>query len=144
MYKTILHATDLSDNHYHVCEQAIKLAKSLNAKIHFLHVIEQPTSLQLAQGLGFAELVNPSLKDVEAIMAVLGDDLGIPASHQHVKIGSTHKHILEIVAEFSCDLIILGSHASHGLPAFLGSTAHAVMHHAPCDVLTIRSVEIEG
>src|SRR5215216_7935740 len=126
MYKVVLHATDLSGNHYDLCKQAVKLAHSLNAELHFLHVIEQPTSLLLAQNLGFAELLNPSIKDVQQIMAVLGDDLGIPASHQHVEIGSTYKHILDAVNKYQCDLIILGSHAPTGLPIFLGSTAHTI------------------
>lgn len=139
MYKILLHATDLNTNHYALCQQALHLAEKLQARLHLLHVIEQPTSLQLAQSLGFAELVNPAIEDVRQIMAVLGDDLGIPKEQQHVEVGSTHQHILEAVAKYHCDLIILGSHTPTGVPLFLGSTAHAIMHHAPCDVLTLRA-----
>lgn len=140
MYKILLHATDLSDNHYNLCKQSVDFAKGIGAVLHLLHVIEQPASLQIAQSLGFAELINPSVTDVQAIMAVLGDDLGVPVENQHVEIGSTHQHILETVKIFHCDLIILGSHSPSGLPLFLGSTAHVIMHHAPCDILTLRAL----
>lgn len=138
MYKIILHATDLSENHFDLCEQAVKFARSIKAQIHFIHVIEQPVSLQIAQSLGFAELANPNKKAVEAVMQVVGEALNVPLSHQHVEIGSTKQQVLNMIKFLGCDLVILGSHSSDGLPAFLGSTAHSIIHHAPCDVLTMR------
>jgi len=37
------------------------------------------------------------------------------------------------------DLIIIGSHARTGVKRLmLGSTANAVLHGAPCDVLVVR------
>lgn len=139
MYTTILHATDLGGNHFKLCQQALKLAQSLGADIHFLHVIEPPASLQLAQGLGFTEVINPPVEDVVAVMRILGEALNIPVSHQHVETGSTYQNVLKLVSALACDLVILGSHSDDGLPAFLGSTAHSIIHHAPCDVLTIKT-----
>ncbi|MBN9231993.1 MAG: universal stress protein, partial [Legionella sp.] len=40
--------------------------------------------------------------------------------------------------ELNCELIIVGSHSTTGLTSLLGSTAHATVNHAPCDVLTLR------
>ncbi|WP_131783029.1 universal stress protein [Legionella gresilensis] len=140
MYKTILHATDLSDNHYNLCQQAVKLAQCFKAKLHFLHVIETPASLQWAQSLGFAELATPVKDDALTTMATLGEALNIPLANQHVEIGTTYNHIIAKANELSCDLIIVGSHHStHTLPPFLGSTADAVVRHAPCAVLTLRA-----
>ncbi|MBT8141621.1 MAG: universal stress protein, partial [Gammaproteobacteria bacterium] len=36
------------------------------------------------------------------------------------------------------DLIIIGSHGEKGVRALLGSTASAVLHDAPCDVMAVR------
>ena len=138
MYTTILHPIDLSNNHFEVCKQAQKFARFIKADIHFLHVIEPPTSLQIAQGLGFAEVVNPKKEDVESVMEILGEALNIPKSHQHIEVGSTCQQVLHMVNELHCDLIILGSHTETELPAFLGSTAHSIIHQASCDVLTIK------
>jgi universal stress protein A len=36
------------------------------------------------------------------------------------------------------DLIVIGSHGREGIQRLLGSTANAVLHGAPCDVLAVR------
>ncbi len=139
MYKTILHPTDLSGNHFHMCEQAVAIARCFQAKLYLLHVIEPPASLQLAQGLGFAEFDRPIKDDAIAVMNVLGDALNIPENQLFVEIGSVKMHVLEKAAELGCDLIMLGSHTPNKFSVFLGSTAHAVLHQAKCDVLTLRN-----
>ena len=138
MYTTILHATDLSDNHFDICKKSSEIAKGFGAKLHLLHVIQPPQTLQLAQGLGFAELSAPVKEDAETVMRVLGEALNIPPEQQHVAVGPIKMHILDIVRELGCELIIIGSHTPGPLPAFLGSTANAVVYNAPCDVLTLR------
>ncbi len=139
MYTKILHATDLKENHYALCQKAVEIAKSFGATLHLLHVIEQPASLQLAQSLGFAELATPVKDDALIVLKVLGESLGLPKSQQHVEIGSIKIQVLNKARELGCDLLIIGSHdPSDHLPSFLGSTAHAVVHHALCDVLTVR------
>ncbi|MCW8450711.1 universal stress protein [Legionella quinlivanii] len=140
MYKIILHATDLKENHRIYCQQAVKLAKAFNAELHFLHVIEPPKSLQFAQSLGFAEIAKPSKEDAQTVMDLLCESLGIPPEQQYIEIGTASQHILQKIKELGCDLVILGSHSS-SIPAFLGSTANAVMHHASCDMLTLRNTE---
>jgi nucleotide-binding universal stress UspA family protein len=138
MYTHILLATDLSENHYGMCQQAVEIAKRFDAKLFLLHVIEPPVTLQLAQGLGFAEFDSPIKEDAETVMGLLGDALNIPREQQFVEIGSIKTHVLEKVAELGCTLIIIGAHTPSQLPAFLGSTAHEVLRAAPCDVLTLR------
>ena len=141
MYTHILHATDLSENHFAMCQQAVQIAKNFKAKLYLLHVIEPPPSLQLAQGLGFAEFDSPIKDDAIAVMNVLGDALNIPAAQQLVEVGSIKMHVLETVKTLGCGLIIIGRHSPSKIPAFLGSTAHAVVHKATCDVLTLRNEE---
>ena len=139
MYTGILHATDLSENHYGMCKKAVQIAKALGVKLYLLHVIEPPPTFQLAQGLGFAELFKPVKEDAQTVMKLLGEALDIPTAQQFVEIGSIKMNILEKVAELGCNLIIIGSHTPSPLPIFLGSTAHTVLHKAPCDILTIRT-----
>ena len=139
MYTHILHATDLSENHFHMCQQAVEIAKKFNAKLYLLHVIEPPTSLQLAQGLGFAEFDSPMKDDAQAVMAVLGEALNIPIDQQRVEIGSINANVLKTAKELSCTLIIIGSHTPSKLPAFLGSTAQEIVHNVKCDVLTLQT-----
>lgn len=142
MYSNILFATDLQENHFEMCRQAADIAACFQAKLYLLHVIEPPASLQLAQGLGFAEFDHPVKDDALAVMRVLGEALNIPVNQQFVEVGSIKMHVLNKVNELACNLIIIGRHTPNKLPAFLGSTAHAVVHQAQCDVLTLRTPQL--
>lgn len=139
MYTNILFATDLLTSHSHLNEKAAQIAKQFQAQLHLLHVIELPASFQLAQGLGFTELVNPAKDDAQTVLALIGENIGVPPQQQYVEIGSVKESILQKVKELSCQLIIIGSHSTSGIESLLGSTAHAITHRAPCDVLTLRS-----
>lgn len=139
MYKTILHATDLSDTHFELCEQAVGVATHFDAQLYLIHVIESPASLQLAQGLGFAEIGVPVKDDAEVVMNVLGDALNIPAEHLFVESGSVKNKVLEKAAALDCDLLIIGSHTPHELSELISSTARSLMEQAPIDVLTLRT-----
>lgn len=139
MYTQILFATDLLSHHEHLTEKAALIANQFKATLYLLHVIELPTSYQLAQGLGFTELANPAKDDAQTVLSLIGENLNIPISQQFVEIGSVKEIIFDKVQELSCQLIIIGSHSTSGLRSILGSTAHAITNHAPCDVLTLRS-----
>lgn len=138
MFSTILHATDLSENHFTLCQQAADIAKRFNANLYLMHVIQPPTTLQVAQGLGFAEFDSPVKDNASTVMGVVGDALNIPKDRQIVEIGPIKYTILERAAALKCSLIIIGSHTPTHLPSFLGSTAHALVHHANCSVLMLR------
>lgn len=138
MYTKILYATDLTEEHSHLAKKAADFANQIKATLYLLHVIELPASVQLAQGLGFTELASPVTDDAKTVLSLIGETIHVPADHQFVEIGSVKEHIINKVKELNCQLIIIGSHSPHGLPAFLGSTAHATVNDAPCDVLTLR------
>lgn len=138
MYTKILYATDLSNEHSHLTAKAASIAKQFNATLYLLHVIELPASVQLAQGLGFVELANPVKEDAQTVLSLIGENFNIPLEQQWVEVGSVKEQLFKKVKELDCQLIIIGSHSSNTMPAFLGSTAYAVVHHAPCDVLTLK------
>lgn len=138
MYTNILFATDLLNEHQNMAKKAAAIAQQFNAKLYFLHVIELPASIQIAQGLGFTELAQPAKDDAETVLSLLCDTINIPANQQFVEIGSVKEHIINKAKELDCQLIILGRHSATGFQAFLGSTAHAVVNHPPCDVLTLK------
>ncbi|MBN9229701.1 MAG: universal stress protein UspA [Legionella sp. 40-6] len=138
MYTNILLATDLLTEHNHLAEKALTITRHFNANLYLLHVIELPASYQLAQGLGFTELAEPAKDDAQTVLALLGEQLNVPQERQFVDIGSVKEHIFRRAKELNCELIIVGSHSTTGLTSLLGSTAHATVNHAPCDVLTLR------
>ena len=102
MYTHILFATDLLNQHNHLTKKAALIAKQLNATLYLLHVIEMPTSYQLAQGLGFTELANPAKDDAQTVLSLIGDNFNIPESQQFVEIGSVREIIFNKVQELNC------------------------------------------
>lgn len=139
MYTAILHATDLADNHFAMCQKALAIAKRFDAHLYLLHVLETPASIQLAQGLGFAEIQDPTdvLEDAKAVMNLIGETLKIPQKHLFVEKGSIKQQVFDKVNELNCELIIIGHHTPSSIPVYLGSTAQSIVHEAHCDVLTV-------
>jgi nucleotide-binding universal stress UspA family protein len=141
MYTDILLATDLQASHYELCQKGAAIANSFKAKLYLFHAIEPPAALQLAQGLGFAEFDMPTKENALEVLGVLGEALKIPPARQIVVVGSPRQMIVAQARDWSCNLIIIGSHTPSNFTKLLGSTAHAVVHHASCDVLTLRAQE---
>ena len=54
--------------------------------------------------------------------------------------GLIKNEILRVASEYKIDLIVAGSHGKHGLALLLGSTAHAILNSAPCDMLIVRPI----
>lgn len=135
MYKRILHATDLQQDHFALCEKAKKLADYHHAMLYLIHVIEIPQTVLLAQNLGLAGLITPAKEDAFTVLKTVADALKLPEKHLYVEIGSVSYHILEQAEALKADLIIMGRHA--GMPTPFGSTTYHVMQHANCDVLTL-------
>lgn len=54
--------------------------------------------------------------------------------------GSAEREIVEEAEKWGADLIVVGSHG-YGFweRMFLGSVSNAVVHHAPCSVLVVRT-----
>jgi nucleotide-binding universal stress UspA family protein len=138
MYTRLLYATDLSSEHNNLTLTAVDLAKKLGATLYLVHVIELPGSIQLAQGLGFTELAKPAKDDAQMVLNLLADNFKIPRKQVFVEVGSVKEHLFQKVGDLDCQLLILGNHTPTGLPPLLGSTAHAMVSHAPCDILTLK------
>ena len=142
-YQNILFAADFSDDALRVGERAREIARRCGARLSLIHVVED---INISMGGGYELLpVLPELPD-EALLResreLLGDlarRLGMEDAEKWVvNAPSTKEGILGAVQEHGADLIVVGSHGRHGLALLLGSTANAILHGAPCDVLAVR------
>lgn len=138
VYKNILHATDLKQNHYTICEQSIEFARAIKASIHIIHVIDPPPFLQLAQSLGFAEIIKPVKEDAQSVLNILSESFKLDLENFHVAIGSVKTEVFNCAKQLGSDLIVIGNHETGSLSSFLGSNAYSIITHAPCAVLTLK------
>ena len=139
-YKHILLAVDFSNYNQNVTLKAQKLADVYQAKLSLLHVVDSASFIHLNYDL---ELPDTNLNDLliessKKKLTQLVKDLKLRCQEQWVVVGYSHEEIIRIANENSVDLIVIGSHARHGLRLLLGSTVNAVLHHASCDVLAVR------
>ena len=140
-YTHILFATDLSDENRRLAERARDLAMRYGAKLSLIHVVEYSPLLEYGDGQVFPtglELEETLAEQARTKLEQWGRELNVRSEDQQVEIGATKTEILRVAQERGADLIVVGSHGRHGLGLLLGSTANAVLHGAPCDVLALR------
>ncbi len=140
-YTHVMFAADFAGDEIQVGERARDIAQRYGARLTMIHVVEE---VNISAGYELMPLV-PELPDeamlrdardgLERVARQLGFD---DASKLAVTAVSTKEGILRAAQEHNVDLIVVGSHGRHGLALLLGSTANAVLHGAPCDVLAVR------
>lgn len=140
LYTKILVAIDLSEASEQVLSRAVKLADGADLHVVF---VSEPIIFYYSPDFDVdLKSVQETLNEVsEKMLKRLGDPVKIPTDHQHVIIGRPATEIRGLAEELQADLIIIGSHGRHGWRLVLGSTANAVMHGAPCDVLAVKIKE---
>ncbi len=139
-YRHILLAVDFSPDAEIVGTRAVELAGRYGAHLSLLHVIEQ-VPVDPANDMVVPEQIlldEQLLTTARESLEKLAYRLGIPEAQRWVELGTTKNEIIRVAKEQRVDLIVVGSHGRHGLALLLGSTANAVLHAAPCDVLAVR------
>lgn len=138
IYKTVLLATDLSDESIQVAEKA-KALTAADGTLHMIHVVEP---LSFAYGgdipMNFSTIQDEIQKQAESQMINLAARYGVPENHQHIAMGRAENEIHALADELKADVVVIGSHGRHGIALLLGSTANGVVHGANCDVLAVR------
>jgi universal stress protein A len=142
-YKHVLAAVDLSDEANQVLREAKQVAEEHGAKLSIISVVKPLT--QVYGGLDMAAYTQASVNfereaQAQALekLRVVGAELGVAADDVVAAIGAPAPQVVDSAKDLGADLIVIGSHGKHGLGLLLGSTANGVLHHAECDVLTIR------
>lgn len=70
--------------------------------------------------------------------------LGTQGVTKEVIIGSPSRSIVETASDWGADLILMGSHGrGFWQRVYLGSVSAAVVHHAPCSVLIVRTPDMD-
>jgi len=140
LYKQILIAVDLHpDCDDTVISHGVDIAKINNANVSIVHAVEHINAYGVAEAYSAVIDVEAQLmEEARKELAKLGQKYNIPTNCQYLDVGSPRAVILNKSNDIKADLIVVGSHGRHGLQLLLGSTANAVLHNAPCDVLAVR------
>jgi nucleotide-binding universal stress UspA family protein len=130
---TILFATDFSPASRHALHCALLLARTTKASITLLHVISDDE----ASVLTYREEVVGTVR--QQLAGLIPDDSNVRYDVS-VDSGTPADVIVEVAAETSADLIVMGAHRGVSASAHAPwAVAHRVVCEAPCAVLTVRA-----
>ena len=145
----ILVPTDFSDTSEVAVRYAAALARSNDAALHVLHVLEEPLAYPWGTELYMPQLENlyeQFRKDAtERLPKLLTDEerRECRAVFQCVT-GNPYLEIMRYASDHQVDLIVIGTHGRTGATHLLmGSVAEKVVRRAPCPVLTVRNPQHE-
>ena len=141
-YTHILVAVDFSSTADLVVAKASEIAQKNNSKISLLHVVEflPPIDVAYEPVLNSNWIIDEDelLKQSEKSLKNLCQKHDINRANSFSQMGVPKHEIVQFANSNQCDLLVVGSHGRHGLSLLLGSTANAILHAMPCDVLTVQ------
>jgi nucleotide-binding universal stress UspA family protein len=142
-FRKVLIAVDSEPVAVHAADVGVELARSLNADVALIHVIDTVPAYGADTGISPGELAAQARQDGKTLMAGFRERLSLqPSALEFVVSGSPPDEIVKAAREWPADLIVIGSHGRGGVQrALLGSVAEGVMRHALCPVLVIRAKE---
>jgi universal stress protein A len=142
-YQNILIAVDLTDEAEEIFAAGRNVADEQSSVNVAACTIVRPLArtyggLDMANvvaGAPFEEEMRSQAKDK---LIALGQEYGVDPSNTHVRMGAPAGEIRALAEELKADLIVIGTNGRQGLGLLLGSTANAVLHGVPCDVLVVK------
>ena len=150
-YQQILVALDLTEDSQLVCRKALEIAGENKAGIFLLHVVEFVYQVNMAYDPMFYPAFEDLSKNEEELIKLSKEKMADLIKTLDVKenihlesdiiSGIPKTEILRLAEEQHADIIVCGSHGRSGFELLLGSTANAILHHAPCDVLAVRTIK---
>ena len=142
-FANILVATDFSAPSQVAFDYGTKLARSLGATLHLLHVIhEVPTYYGSSVGLESASIAENIEKAVERKLdaAAGGADRGVVVHTAIARATNVAAAINVYAAEHDVDVIVVGTHGRGAVSRLLmGSVAEQVVRSATRPVLSVRA-----
>lgn len=139
MYRTILLATDGSDDSFEAAERAVDLAAQYGATLQACYVIETRTAYDNA--IVDPEAVGRALREegeaALASVAKLAAEADVPIRGA-IRRGVPHEELLDHVECEGVDLVVIGRQGRSSLRAvLLGSTTDALVRLCPVPVLVV-------
>ena len=145
MYNTILVPLDGSKRAEAILRHVEELAQRYDAKVIFLHVVEQPPLIVEPEGPNIAlhqqELERRIRQAGSYLAAIQGEfrEKGIVA-RTRVVYGPVVEAIINAAEREGADLIAMASHGRSGLSqVFYGSVTAGVLHRVDRPLLLVRS-----
>ena len=143
----ILLATDGSDEAELAAARAVELADGAGSELHVVHVGGAPAFLMSDLGMGgydrkLYEEIEEEARELLRKLSWRVKVAGGTVAGTHLRMGEVDLEIVGLAKELEAGLIAMGCRGHRGIRrAIEGSISDAVIRHAPCPVLVVRSHE---
>jgi nucleotide-binding universal stress UspA family protein len=136
-FRRVLFASDFSSASLDAASYAVSLAQENEARLLLLHVMRHPHKLE---GNGEKHFELSVAEAIHRLYETVPNDVQLHFPPEvAVEYGEAAKKIVEAAKQRDADLIVLGVRTASGAVTHLeASTAHKVVVHATCPVLTVR------
>jgi nucleotide-binding universal stress UspA family protein len=139
MYHRILIAVDRGQPAEYAAKVGMDLARKLRADVALLTVLPSTSAIIPNVEAAEADAEDRRRAASQLLARCRGHLPGDVKVDDMVFEGRPADEILSAARTWHADLVVVGTHNRHGLSRFLlGSTAEAVVRHAPCPVLVAR------
>lgn len=142
MFRRILLPIDVAepDVAKEATDVAVSIGKAYDSQIRLIHVaspiiVASPMAV-IPQSV-YDELGVYEKSELERMAATIDRPQGTLSTV--VRIGGVYPELLAEAEEWQADLIVVGAHKRSMATYLLGSTAAAVVRHAACTVMVVRS-----
>jgi nucleotide-binding universal stress UspA family protein len=160
MFDKILVALDDTVLATKILDEAMVMAKRLDAKLMLLHVLSPLETERVGMqpgGIGiesFFPILNEQAMHQYAVEWQAYEEHGLAQLQGHVRLaaeqgldvaseqimGDPGQSICKVAKNWGANLILMGRNRKSGISElFLGSTSNYVLHHAPCSVLAVQA-----
>jgi len=139
MHTRILHGLDGSEGSFMALAEAIELAKLYGAELHTISVEEVPHYPgTIGEVIEEQELENHRFREAVERARAMASEQGVSLKC-HVLIGHEVKTIVEFIAEFRFDLLVVGFMGHSAIyDRVMGSTCQSLVRLAPCTVIVVK------
>jgi nucleotide-binding universal stress UspA family protein len=141
-FKKILIAVDASPFGAHAAEVGMEMARSLQAEVAFVTVVDPASAQSIAgSGISIEEWMTAADRDAANLLAAFRDRASAqPPALTFLAHGKPAEQILKAATEWGASVVVLGTHGRGAVGNILiGSVAQGVLHHACCPVLVVRA-----
>ncbi len=142
-YRHVLVAVDFLPYSDVAVKRGLELARFYDSRLSLVYALEQTTYLgpgydSVTPGYNYMEIDQMIFDRSTSNLKEIATSLNYPKIRYDVVWGSPKSTILSYALAQKVDLIVVGSHGSHGLARLLGSTANGISHSAKCDVIIVK------
>ena len=142
MFRKILLPIDVAEPEIakEAIEAATALAKAFDSQLRLIHVtspVVVASPMAVIPQAVYDELGVYEKSELQRLAAPI--DLSKATISTVVRIGAVYPELLSEAEDWGADLIIVGAHKRSMATYLLGSSAAAIVRHAACTVMVVRS-----